>query len=235
MQYKGYIIISIIHFTSDIFIIQVQPKDAKTVTPFLPGQHVYIKNPHYSKPEETHIFSISSSPKSKHYYEFCIRIYGKWTQTLNKAKAGQQLFISHPTGNFVWSTKYHKAVFMAGGLGISPFMSMLRFMRDTHQSVHIVLLYGNKNESIVYKEELDDLQKNMQTLHVVHILSHIDYTSGWKGYRGFITKDIIVKEIPIFEKYTYFIIGPPMFIELMEDHLFDIGISEEFIKLEMIK
>ncbi len=234
-MFKDYIITKIQPDTIDTFILQVKPITTSFV-PFIPGQYCKMKNPTYTNPQEEHIFSIASSPTNHHYLEFYIRIYGMWTKTLSKAKVGDTLSIAYPFGKFLFDEKTDRnAVFLVGGVGISPIMSMLRYIYEKVFQGNFILLYGNRTpETIGYKQELGFLAQKIQKLYIVDIFSDLSPTDPWQGYRGFITKEIIEKEINFSLKPTFFIIGPPVFIEKMETILHSFPSGTYSIKKELL-
>jgi len=148
---------------------------------------------------------VLSSPIRNDYLEFCIKEYGHWTKELSQIEIGATLYISNPQGSFVWDKTYTNVVFLLGGIGISPIMSMLRFLKDTKQDQSLTLLYGNRTvETIAYKDELETLKKYFTYYNVVHIFSHLPQDHPWNGYRGFITSDILRTEVNFERKPTFF-------------------------------
>jgi ferredoxin-NADP reductase len=217
----------------DTFIYRVKPKEGEEFD-FTAGQYVFITNPAYMKPGEAHPFSIASSSAEKNYLEFCIKVYGGWTRTLSKLEPGSELYISPPQGNFLWDETINRAVFLLGGIGIAPIMSMLRTIQAKGQTPELTILYGNRTpETIAYKDELEALQKTL-SLKIVHIFSHVPEDHSWQGYRGFITEDIIRQEGDLSRNPAFFIIGPPVFIGKMLVALDILAIQKDRIKTENI-
>jgi ferredoxin-NADP reductase len=234
MSFTQFVIAAKKQVTDDIFILQLKPKDGNSLN-FLPGQYVQMKNPRFSNPDEEHPFSIASSPTTKNYLEFCIRVYGDWTEQLMREDIGNILSLSDPIGEFTWDDSITNAVFLVGGIGISPIMSMLRFIHATNQHPKITLLYGNRTpESVMYKTEIEDLFPNYPTWKLVHIYSHLPVGFEWDGYRGFINPEIMAQEINFTPKPIYFLIGPPVFIELMKKHLHTFGVEAKNIREEKV-
>lgn len=194
-----------------------------------------MKNPKSQTPHEEHPFSIASSPQTKDYLEFCIRAYGDWTEELMRSTIGDTLQISDPHGNFTWDNTIQNALFLAGGIGISPIMSMLRFITHTSLTPQITLLYGNRTpETVMYKKEIEEIFSSHPDWHLVHIYSHLPDDHPWTGYRGFITHEILEREGGLSAKPTVFIIGPPIFIEKMQHELEQFSVSEDHIKTELL-
>ncbi len=234
MDFSDFIISDFKKDSEEVYIYQLKKKDSSSVFDFLPGQFCRIKNPAYIKPEETHLFSVSSSPSNKNYIEICLKVYGFWTQTFSQKKVGDIIKISGPYGNFVWDNTIPNAVFLAGGIGISPMISMLRYLKEEKLNPHITLLYGSRTkDSIAYKDELDNLRIDSKNLHIIHILSHLKPEDPWPGYRGFITKEIFQKEVDFSLNPIFFICGPPIFVKLMNQILEQFKIAPQYIRQEL--
>lgn len=232
MPFQSYTISQIRREKGDLIILQLINNHAP-VFDFLPGQFCQIQNPSYITPEETHLFSIASSPMQKKYLELCIKVYGNWTQSLAQKSVGETLKISGPFGKFTYESQ-NDAVFLAGGIGISPIVSMLRYIKDNRLHPTITLLYGSRTpDTIAYKDELDQLSSFIPNLKIVHILSHLTPSDSYDGYRGFITKDIIEKETDRGVNPTFFICGPPIFVQLQNDILQELHIPKDHIRQEL--
>ena len=214
---------------SDVFILKIKPRGENTDFSFIPGQFIGVTNPDWRFLHPVHYFSIASSPKSP-YIELCVKIFGEWTKSLSKKKAGEYLEITEPKGKFIFDTK-KESVFLAGGVGIVPFMSMLRSIEKSNRH-KISILYGSRNlNSIYYKKEIEETCNTLK-IKLVHILS--DEISGWKGYNGFITEDMIRHEIKNVPGSTFFICGPPVFVTKMEDILSRMSVKNANIKRELL-
>lgn len=227
MTYSPYIIHSKTRTAIDTYLYHLKPATTETIL-FKPGQYVFLRNPQSSHPDEDHPFSIASSPLQTGSLEFCIKSLGDWTKELENMSLGSLLHLSEPHGSFTWDTSILHGVFLLGGIGISPIMSMLRFMGDMKlKPESLIMLYGNRTPSTAaYVQELKDLQHVLPTLKIVDIYSHLSDTDPWEGYRGFITRDILESEINLTLKPTFFYIGPPVFIEKMDSLLHELNVPE---------
>ena len=176
-------------------------------------------------------FSISSSPTETGYIEFTTRMSGSdYKNALDRLKIGDTIHISGPFGRFTYNPEYKKIVFLSGGIGITPIRSIMEYVSDKKIDADIVLLYGNKNEEgIAFKKDLDEMStgKNMK---VVHVLS--DPGPAWTGYKGYITKDIIAKEVPDYLERKFYIVGPPGMVAALTKTLDEMKIAKENIILE---
>ena len=117
-----------------------------------------------------------------------VKVVGDFTSRLSEIKAPSVALIDMPYGNF--SFLNHPAeefVFIAGGIGITPFMSMLRYVRERKEHNPILLIWANKHEKdISFRNELNDMEQAMPFFKVVHILSRQD---NWPGEKGHIDKE----------------------------------------------
>ncbi len=234
MDFQPYEIISNENIAPDVFIFRFKPTQAKEVFSFIPGQFCQIKNPTSDRPNQPHLFSIASSPHTKEYLEFCIKQYGPWTHALAQKKVGETVEINGPLGKFTWDNAVQHAVFLAGGVGVAPIMSMLRYINEEHLQPRVTLLYGNRDQaSIAYGDEIKQIIANLKNGKVVDILSDIAPDHPWQGYRGFLTKDILEKEVDVEPEPTFFLCGPPIFVQLAKELVAQINIEPARIKQEI--
>jgi ferredoxin-NADP reductase len=120
---------------------------------------------------------------------------------------------------------------LSGGIGITPLRSMCRYCTDLQFDTKISLLYGNRTEKdIVFRKELEEMQRQNRNLKVVFTLS--EASEGWTGYTGSINAEMIVKEIPDYKERTFYICGPPAMVTAMENFLKGLNITQEKIKKE---
>lgn len=236
MEFAEYIIENVKHENNEVFILIVKPKNGGSVFSFLPGQFTQIKNPLCQKPEDAHLFSIASSPNAKDYLELCIKVYGFWTQALSKLRVGDSLFIRGPYGKFIWNSSLKNVVFLIAGVGIVPIISMLRFIQEEKQTPILTLIYRNStSDSIIYKEELDNLRRQLKTLKIVDVLSHTTQSNSDLNqiHLDLITPELIVRETDLSLKPTFFLCGPPIFIEKMKQALKNLSIDQSLIHQEL--
>lgn len=235
MQYFTYILAKKQRQIEDTYIIKLRPKD-KTAFPFEPGQYCFIKDPLFPDPDEAHPFSIASSPLLASELEFCVKTYGDWTTSFVQKTEGDEIIISEPQGTFIWKETLSDAVFLLGGIGISPIMSMLRTIKLTKQQVKITIIYGNRMlETIAYEQALKKLQKDIPHLKIIHIFSHLDEHSSWSGYKGFITKELVEKEINLTANPDFYFIGPAIFIKKMRAILKELHVNLQKVHTESLQ
>lgn len=171
-----------------------------------------------------HPFSFSSSAAvSDGRVEMSIRNLGDFTRNIAKIPVGQRVYLDGPYGAFTLGNPADMHVLVAGGVGITPMMSMLRTLADSGDQRPALLLYGSKDwESITFREELEALQSRLN-LKVVHVLSNP--SSDWTGEKGFINAEVFKRYLPPpYASHEYFICGPNIMMDAIEKALAEIGV-----------
>ena len=173
-----------------------------------------------------HPFSIASSAEHPERISFAIRELGDFTNQVGEYPVGTQVYIDGPCGTF--DLEHHPGpgfVFVAGGIGSAPIMSMLRTLADQEDERPVYFFYGNPTwESISFREELTELEERLD-LTMVHVLEHPP--EGWQGEKGLITKDILQRHLPPNRnEWVYFICGPLPMIHLVRRSLHELGVTE---------
>jgi predicted ferric reductase len=181
-----------------------------------------------------HPFSFASSAEQGELLEFTIKEVGDSTTSIKDRKPGEIAYLDGPYGAFT-AERYPQSpgfVFIAGGVGIAPIMSMLRTLADRHDQRPMLLIYGNQDwERVIFREELDILQKRL-SLRVVHVLT--DPPTDWDGARGYINQELLSKNLP--DKYgemEYFICGPTPMKKAAERALHNLQVSVKRIHSEL--
>ena len=130
-----------------------------------------------------HPFSFSSSAEATDgRVEMSIRNLGDFTSEIHKVPVGKRVYLDGPYGAFTIGNPADMHVLIAGGVGVTPMMSMIRTLADRGDKRPVILLYGSKDwESITFREELEALKKRLN-LTVVHVLANPP--AGWTGETG---------------------------------------------------
>ncbi len=181
-------------------------------------------------------FSLASSPTEKGFIMLSTKISNSpFKQKLNSLKKGDKAKVRGPFGQFVLQNDLTKhAVMLSGGIGITPLRDMIRFATDDSLDVKITLLYSNRiPEEIVYREELDYLQKVNRNLTIIHTITRPEESKQkWEGLVGRIDENMIRKYVDDLENSIFYICGPPTMVDAMLGILKSMKIPEERIKLE---
>ena len=164
-----------------------------------------------------------------------IKALGDFTATIGKTKVGDTATVHAPFGRFSHAVHPDEKslVFIAGGIGVTPMMGMLRYMRDTKSNMPVTLLYGNRREEeIVFKDELKDIEEGGHpALEVLHVLSNP--AEDWSGARGYIDREKIQKYCGNLKEKGFYTSGPPGLVKATIRNLKDLGVGDERIHMEI--
>lgn len=178
-------------------------------------------------------FSFSNSPTEKGYIEFTKKITDSaFSEALKELKVGDEVKIKMPLGDFSFDKDHEKVVFIAGGIGITPFRSMIKYAADKGMKNDMLLLYGNDvEENIVFKDDFDAIQRSVPNFKVVYTLSSTEAkTCGWKGCCGYIDSGMIKDHVPDHKDRMFYLCGPPGMVKCVEKGIQeDLGVPESNI------
>lgn len=179
-------------------------------------------------------FSIANSPPSDHLEFIIALIHGQLTSKLEEAKIGDKYLVSAPYGQFKFEINASKKfLFLAGGTGLAPFMSMLRYAKQLNADIDTNLIYSTKyaNE-MIYREELADYEKASECKLAITV-TRPQEGDGWTGLRGHVDAAMIQNAAPDFMERISYICGPPAFVKAMKDALIGLGVDAKSIRAEM--
>jgi len=222
--------------THNTWSLTLEPPEGSHRFPFLPGQFHFVsfyRGDRYDG--EEHPFTISSSPSEHNVLRSTIKASGDFTSTVGNTKPGDRVRVQGPFGRFshLLHPEETDLVFIAGGIGITPLMSMLRHMRETDADLRVLLLCGNRaEEDIVFREELEAMARlPTSRLEVVHVLSNAD--PRWDGERGYVDRECILrhcgKEVP---RKAFYVCGPPPMMDLVSRALRSLGVPADRLHSE---
>ncbi len=200
---------------------------------FLPGQYFEwtLGNRRPDSRGVRRYFTISSSP-TENDIRLGVRLEkdkgSSFKKSLLNLAPGQKIYAGNLSGDFTLpKNKNEKIVFIAGGIGITPFRSMISFMLDKNENRDIVLFYSNaKPEDFVYRDIFYSARQN--GLKTVYILTK-ETTENWNGYTGRLTAEIIKKEVSDFTNRTYYLSGPIAMVDNYKKLLRRLGIKQNKI------
>ncbi len=202
---------------------------------YLPGQFLSITVSANGQIEKRS-YTIASSPTQGDYAEITVKHKegtGVSDVLFNQTKEGDLLDFSGPSGSFTFTGQECKCILLiGGGVGITPLMSVLRYLTDRSWKGDIYLLYGNKTpKDIIFKEEIEYLMRRHSNVHIVFTVSQPEGTD-WKGPTGHINKELIAQSIPdIASRYVH-ICGPVPMMEAVKKFLAELGVPKDRIKIE---
>lgn len=223
---KAYLVEKVIAERGNAWTIVLQPDGHKGFR-FQPGQFAWITAWDSPFKDHEHPFSFSGSAEKMGQLSFTIKELGDFTSSIKKLSQGQRVYVDGPYGAF--SIDRHPQskgfIFIAGGVGITPMMSMLRTLADRGDSRPLTLIYANKiQEAATFFEEIADLPQKLN-LKVVHVLE--SPPDGWIGEKGFINAGILERYLPSERqpnKFEIFICGPGPMMNAVEKALIQLGV-----------
>ena len=172
-----------------------------------------------------HPFSFSSSAAAKDgRVKMSIRNLGDFTSSIAQVPVGQRVYLDGPYGAFtIDRNPADMHVLIAGGVGVTPMMSMIRTLADRGDTRPIVLFYGSKDwDSITFREELE-VAKTRLNLTVIHVLANPP--ADWSGERGYINAEMLTRHLPPpYADHDYFICGPNVMMDAIETVLSNLGV-----------
>jgi len=182
----------------------------------------------------TRRFSLLSTPDDEHL-TIATRIHSPVTaykRVLTALPIDSQIKFAGPTGTFVLHDDVTvPAVFIAGGIGITPFYSMIKYATQHQSPQSMYLFYGNpKPGDAAFLEELTVLQDVHHPFKLIATMDKAD--SQWKGETGFISEQMIRKYVPDLMLPIYYVCGSPAMVTALQEMLAEMGIDEDRIRVE---
>ncbi len=200
---------------------------------FKPGQYVFINLPKLNYPDERGTrrqFSIVNSPNLPNILAITTRLSDSgFKKTLNELPIGSAVELGPIAGMFTLPENPTKPlVFIAGGIGITPFISMLSFIKEEKLPYTISLVYSNRNPpSTAFLKYLQQL-----TIPNFKLILTMTDDPDWTGEKRMINAEFIKEYFPNLNSYFYMVVGPPAMVEGVENALIEAGVLNENIKNE---
>lgn len=209
-----------------------RPKDFD----FSPGQYVRIFDPIVGE-GIFRDFTISSSPFEKQTIMLTIK-HGitDYKKRLFVMPIGSKFSVEAPMGRFyLQEGEIRPQVFLAGGVGIAPFYSMVTYVTHRKSDVPVTLIASYATpEDILFASELDDLEKENKYLQVVHTISQPEKSKiAWNGHSGRINKSLLQQYIADISLPQFLISGSPSFVSDMEDLLMQMHVELNQVRTEV--
>jgi ferredoxin-NADP reductase/mono/diheme cytochrome c family protein len=223
--------------------ITAQTSDAKTLRFILPNDRKLNARPGqfltftflFDGKKVVRSYSICSSTARSSYVEItpkrvsqgCVSVF------LNdQASIGLTVEASGAFGQFCFDENKHRdVVLLAAGSGITPMMSMLRYMDDLCLETAVTLLYCVRTSSdVIFHKELEELRASLKNFRYHLLLSQPH--AKWSGARGYINREFIEDTVKEPASRDFFLCGPPPFMEASRDILIDLGVKPDRISQE---
>jgi len=231
MLRRPYTIEEIIKERGKTWTLVLRPKGHSGLS-FKPGQFAWIKIGKSPFAIREHPFSFSSSAMNSEKVEISIKELGDFTSTIGGVPRGTRAYLDGPYGTF--TIDRHTApgyVFIVGGVGISPIISILRTLADRHEKRPLLLFYSSKTwEEVTFKEELENLSGRLN-LRVIHTITNP--SQDWNGERGRINAEMMARYLPENRvDCEYFVCGPDPMQMAVKKALEELGLPLEKVQSE---
>jgi ferredoxin-NADP reductase len=197
---------------------------------FRPGQYFWVELPNRGYDDEKGLrrhISVVTSPTERGVLGLCTRMRDTaFKNTLAELEVGDAVDVEQPKGDWQLpeDTRKHY-VFVAGGIGITVFRSMLRYIADTGEPYQVTLVYSNRDrESTPFLDELQGLEAEIAGLRLVLTMTDDE---GWDGEPRRVSREMLTDHLGDLSEPTYLVAGPPAMVESVVESLADAGLPED--------
>lgn len=202
---------------------------------YLPGQYLKLSLPikHPDARGSSRFFTIASSPTEKNYIMITARILqSSFKIALHNLKPGDTAQMMGPFGRFVADSP-GSYVFLAGGIGITPFRSMVIFTRDKklHSDIKLFASF-RKVDDLVFFDELSKVASDYPRFQFIPTITQPEECKNWQGEMGRIDKEKIKRYIENIDVPMYYIAGPQTMVDLMFQLVQGLGVVPDHLKKE---
>lgn len=223
--------------TPSVLLLTLQINSDEPLLSFQPGQYAAISFKYGLRPTAARCFSIASPPTEQGILQFGIRIQGHFTRALTKLKIGDEVSVRGPFGEFVLDAhSYNDVVLCAGGIGITPFMSMIRFASKTQLNNKLTLILSARNQDEVpFADELRGIAERSENIKIIYSISDgpTDKLPANQAHIGRISPELLSDVVDNhFASKTFFVCGPPPFMNSVNKMLLAHGVSYSQIRTE---
>jgi ferredoxin-NADP reductase len=205
---------------------------------FQPGQFCFLNLQDIGFQDERGLrrhLSIASSPLEKELL-FATKISSSaFKQTLKEMNRGNIITIEPPLGTFMLpEDTENPLIFLAGGIGITPFRSMVRYIAEAPTNHTATLFYSNRvPEEATFIDEFQSIADTHENISVVPTMTRVESSSTtWSGLTGRLNASMIREGCKEWRDAIYFIAGPPKMSDSMKELLADMDIQQERIHVE---
>lgn len=212
-------------------------KRGKNSRDFVPGQYfelkIDIKNP--DERGNTHVFTCASSPTEKDYYMITTRVIeSTFKMALSNLKKGDTVEFTGPWDDLNFDeSEILPQVFLAGGIGITPFHSIVKYAVDKKLDLSMTLFvsWGSRGE-VLYDEFFREAEQKLKDFRYIPTITHLDNIKDWNGETGRISERLVKKYINKVRNNKFRIAGPAALVKAMRELCVQMNVSKENIVSE---
>jgi ferredoxin-NADP reductase len=189
----------------------------------LPGQYLYYSLPHPNPDDrETNRYFTNSSAPFEGHVSITTRISDQgstFKKALVQLKPGDTIEAEEPDGDFILDSPEKPSVFIAGGIGITPFRSIILDLDHKNAPINVTLLYGYRNDDVLFKQLFDEIASRHPEFKVHYVIEPER-----------ITPDLIKEKIGDIKTPTFYVSGPEPMVEAFEKQLTEMGVPDNHQK-----
>ena len=197
---------------------------------YRPGSYFWVELPDRGHDDEKGLrrhISLVTSPTETGVVGLATRLRDSaFKRTLTELEVGDEVEVEEPKGSFLLPEDTGaEYVFVAGGIGITVFRSMLRYIADEGRPYRVTLVYSNRDrESAAFLDELEELEGRIDGLRVVLTMTD---EPGWEGETRRLDADVLAELLGGLEGKTFLVAGPPAMAEAVAASLLAAGVPED--------
>ena len=234
LQRKPYAVAAVSRIGHNVHAVELVPARGQ-IFPYLPGQFSFVSFRSASLPAEEHHFTLSSTPTRPDRIIFTIQCSGDFTSRIGRLQPGDTAILDGPYGLFSHcafaDAPGREIIMIAGGIGITPMLSMLRYMADVEYRRTVKLIWSNKTGLDVFcGQELDAMRHKMDGLTVHHVLTGQPDYAGLKGRLDAAMLGKILQGCS--RSSRVFLCGPPAMMSSVAKNLKKLGFKAGSISTE---
>ena len=233
---RPWLVRSVEKLNHDVWDIRLEPVKGGRAFRYLPGQFLFVAFLGSGEvPREEHPFTISSSPTLDGSVCISPKESGDFTRRIGRLKQGDRAALMAPYGRFshLLRASRQDLFFVAGGIGITPMISMLRYMRDSGSKTDVLLIYAARTrEDLVFRSEIEEMEHSNGSpgVRMVPVLSRPG--PGWEGESGYLDGERLERLVGEVEGRDFYVCGPPPMMALVEKSLRGMGVDGSRIVME---
>jgi 3-phenylpropionate/trans-cinnamate dioxygenase ferredoxin reductase subunit len=230
---ESFVVSSATEAAKNVRQLNLVPAKENAIFDFLPGQFAFISfdNPQVAK--EEHPVTIASAPDDRENLQFLIKGVGDWTKSLSAIKAGDKAKVIAPFGAFSpFRYEVDNLILIAGGIGITPMLSILRqlFHEKAEMPVKLIWSYKTSAEAPCF-EELETLSRNYSSLEIIRVVTRESTEQKESGKR--LDREALIKLVPEYRQGCLVMIcGPLKMMKDIRRYLLESGYPDSAIVFE---
>jgi predicted ferric reductase len=234
LQRKPYAIAAVSRISHNVHAVELVPARGQIFS-YLPGQFSFVTFGSAMLPAEEHHFTLSSTPTRPGRIIFTIKCSGDFTSRIGSLQPGDTAVLDGPYGLFshcaFTDAPDREIIMIAAGIGITPMLSMLRYMADVESARIVKLIWSNKTDKDIFcGQELDAMRQKMDSLTVHHVLT---CQPGYEGPAGRLDSPMLAGLLEGCSRSArVFLCGPPAMMSGVSKILKNLGFKAGGISTE---